>query len=135
MGARPTELQKELYAAVADMQHRAMELLRPGITSHEAAKLRPTPRPVFKNVEDIKAFRSGWTNHFGGIGSGWWEAPNIVTHEPPVLLEKNMTIAYHAMFWVDGQDGVAVENTFRITDTGCEILGKWPWEEMVVIGA
>jgi len=33
-----------------------------------------------------------------------------------IELERNMTIAYHALFHVEGEaGGVAVENTFRIT--------------------
>jgi len=45
-----------------------------------------------------------------------------------------MTLAYHAIYWVEGGEGVAIENTYRITETGCENFCKWPFEELIVIG-
>ena len=62
-------------------------------------------------------------------------ALNLVSDDPEVVIEKNMTIAYHALFWAEGEaGGVAIENTYRVTETGCESLTKWPYEEIMVIG-
>lgn len=133
VGGRPTELQKEIYQVSVEMQHRAQDLIRPGITTHDVARTKPTPRPVFKSVEDIHKFRTGWTNHFGGMGISWNEAPYCTLDEPEVTLEKNMVLAYHAMFWGE-KDGVAIENTYRITDKGCEVLCQWPYDDLIVIG-
>ncbi|MBW1766789.1 MAG: hypothetical protein JRJ65_07020 [Deltaproteobacteria bacterium] len=44
-----------------------------------------------------------------------------------------MVFAYHSIFWLVGGDGIAIENTYRVTDTGCENLCKWPFEELRVI--
>jgi Xaa-Pro aminopeptidase len=50
------------------------------------------------------------------------------------VLEKNMCFSYHILFWVEGGEGVGLENTYRITDTGCENLCLWPFEELQAIG-
>ncbi len=134
VGAKPTPIQKELYAVATDMHQKVIDLLRPGITNHDVARLKPTPEPSFKNLEDIVKFRTGWKNHLGGMGIAWYEAPYIDLEEPEVVLEKNMCFSYHILFWVEGGEGVGLENTYRITDTGCENLCKWPFEELQVIG-
>ncbi|MFQ5874152.1 MAG: M24 family metallopeptidase [Dehalococcoidia bacterium] len=134
VGGKATELQKETYQVAVDMQYRLKELLRPGITTHDVARLRPVPQPKFTSVDDIREHRAGWTNHFGGMGISWNEAPYLTLDEPPVTLEKNMVVAYHAVYYVLGYEGVAVENTWRITDTGCENLCKWPFEDLMVVG-
>ena len=55
--------------------------------------------------------------------------------DPEVALEKNMTITYHAIFYTEGEaGGVAIENTYLITDTGCEVLTRWPYEEIMILG-
>ncbi len=136
MNTKPTEIQREIYQVAVDMQHRAAEFLRPGLTTHEVVKIRPFPKPTFHTMDDIRKFRSswaGWSNHFGGMGMAHDEAPYCTLEEPPITLEKNMVIAYHTTLWGD-KDGVAIENTFRLTDNGCENLCKWPFEEMLVAG-
>jgi len=46
-----------------------------------------------------------------------------------------MTVAYHALFWAEGEPGgIAIENTYVVTEDGCEALTKWPYEEIMVIG-
>lgn len=134
VGAKPTDLQKEIYGVAVDMHHKVGETLRPGITSHDAARLRPIPSPTFRTLEDVRNYRTGWRNHFGGMGISWYEAPYLLLEEPAVELQKNMIIAYHAVYHVEGVVGVALENTYRITDTGCESLCQLPWEELPVLG-
>jgi Xaa-Pro aminopeptidase len=60
------------------------------------------------------------------MGIAWDSSPYFHTPEDPeFILEKNMTIAYHAIFQVENEaGGAAIENTFRITETGCELLTR-----------
>jgi Xaa-Pro aminopeptidase len=139
VGAKPTELQKEIYQTGVEMQNRFKALLRPGITTHELAKLRPKPGENFKTPEQIRQYRSKWKNHFGGMGAAWNSAPYYFSpSDPEFVLEKNMTLAYHALFWLEGEaageGGIAIENTYGITDTGCETLTRWPYEEIMILG-
>jgi len=136
VGAKPTKLQEEVYQTVVEMNDRVKAFLKPGITTRDIAKLRPKPGENLKTSEQIKKWRGTWSNHFAGMGIQWDSAPYFYgPDDAEIELERNMTIAYHALFHVEGEaGGVAVENTFRITQTGCEILTQWPYEEIQVIG-
>jgi Xaa-Pro aminopeptidase len=68
------------------------------------------------------------------MGIGWNEPPYLNLNLPEVTIEKNMCFAYHAGFVVDGVAGVFIENTYAVTDTGFEILTKWPYEKIMVCG-
>ncbi len=71
-----------------------------------------------------------------GMGIAWDSSPYFAsTSDPDFVLERNMTVTYHARFNVQGEaGGLALENTYRITETGCEVLTQWPYEEVMTIG-
>ena len=136
MGAKPTELQREIYQTGVEMHAKFSELLKPGVTTRELAEKRPKPGVNLKTAKQIRDWRATWSNHFGGMGIAWDSAPYYsTTEDPEFVLERNMTMAYHAMMWVDGQaGGIAIENTYRITENGCESLTVWPYEEIQILG-
>jgi Xaa-Pro aminopeptidase len=137
VGAEPSQLQKEIYQTGVEMQDRFEELLKPGVTTHELAEKRPRPGTSMKSIEQIKQWRATWSNHMGGMGIAWDSAPYFYekTEDPEVVLEENMTVAYHALFWAEDEPGgIAIENTYVVTEDGCEALTKWPYEEIMVIG-
>lgn len=135
VGGKPTELQQELYKITAELHHKVMDLLKPRITTFDIDRSRPFPPKSFKSLKDLRDYSATWyTNHFGGMGIRWDDAPTCTADEPEREIETNMCIAYHAIFCADGYEGVAIENTYRITDTGCENLCKWPFDDLMVIG-
>lgn len=135
VGGKPTPLQKEVYEITAELHHKVMTMLKPGITTLDVDRTRPFPPKSFESLEDIKEYRTTWyTNHFGGMGIRWDDAPTCTQNEPEIVLEKNMCIAYHSIHCVDGYEGVAIENTYRLTDNGCELLTKWPFDELMILG-
>ena len=136
VGAKPTPLQKEVYDTVVEMCFRVKDLLKAGLSTREISKARPKPGENLKTTEQIRAWRGTWKNHFGGMGIAWDSSPYFAsTDDPEFILERNMTITYHARFNVQGEaGGVALENTYRITETGCEVLTQWPYEEIMTIG-
>jgi Xaa-Pro aminopeptidase len=100
------------------------------------ARLRPFPHSGL-NIEEARSHHSklstSFSNHLGGIGIRWWDAPVCNLSQPEMKLEKNMTIAYHATYTIEGYEGAAIENTYRLTDTGCECLCKLPWEDLIIL--
>lgn len=136
VGAKPSEIQKEIYQTAVEMLFKFQELLKPGVTTHELARKKPKPGENFKTPEQIKKWRATWSNHFGGMGIAWDTAPYYFTDEDPEIeLQRNMVMAYHAQFYAEGEaGGVAIENTYRITETGCEALTKWPFEDIMILG-
>jgi len=136
VGAKPTELQKEVYQTVVEMNERTKAMLKPGLSTRRISKSRPKPGENMKTSAQLKKWRGTWKNHFGGMGIAWDSSPYFYTPEDPeFILERNMTFAYHAIFRVEGEaGGVAIENTYRVTETGCEVLTQWPYEEIMIIG-
>jgi len=137
-GGKPTETQSALYNGVVDMHRKVQGLIKPGMTNHDVARMRPFPqRP--KSLEELRKVHSEWmktdfNNHFGGIGIRWDSAPVCSLDAPEIILEKNMIFTYHAGIRMEGGEGVPIENTYRITDTGCENMCKWPYEDLMVLG-
>lgn len=136
VGAKPTPLQKEVYDVCVEMNFRVKDLLKADLSTREISERRPKPGVNLRTPEQIKAWRATWKNHFGGMGMPWDSSPYFFSPaDPEFILEKNMTITYHAMFYVEGEaGGVAIENTCRITETGCEVLTQWPYEEIMTLG-
>ena len=136
MGAKPSELQREIYQTGVEMHAKFQELLKPGVSMHELAEKRPKPGVNLKTAQQVRDWRATWSNHFGGMGIAWDSAPYYYSAEDPdFVLERNMTIAYHAMMWTDRDEGgIAIENTYRITANGCENLNKWPYEDIQILG-
>ena len=136
VGAKPTELQKEVYQVGVDMFAQVQKILKPGLSTRELAISRPRPGENFETPEQIKKWKSSWKNHFAGMGIAWDSGPYFYDEsDPEYVLERNMTVAYHAQFSVEGEaGGIAIENTFRITKDGCEALTKWPYEEIQILG-
>jgi Xaa-Pro aminopeptidase len=118
------------------MQERMRSLLKPGITTRDLVRKRPKPGENLKTSAQIRKWRGTWANHLGGMGIAWDTPPYFYTlDDPEFVIEKNMTVAYHGIFHVSGEaGGMAIENTYAITDTGCESLTKWPYEEIMIIG-
>jgi Xaa-Pro aminopeptidase len=136
VGAKPTELQKEIYQAAVEMQERFRELIKPGVTTRELAEWRPRLGENFKTPKQVKKWKAKWANHFGGMGIAYDSAPYFHgVDDAEIALEKNMTLAYHALISAEGETGgAAMENTYVLTDKGAECLTKWPYEEIMIIG-
>lgn len=135
MAGRITEIQREIYQTVVEMQEKFSQLLKPGVTTRELAQKRPKPGLNMKTAKEMREWRATWSNHFGGMGISWDSAPYFYNVEDPdFVLERNMTMAYHAMLSTEGSGGVAIENTYRITENGCESLTQFPFEDIVVLG-
>jgi len=135
VGTKPNDLQREVYALTAELHHRVMDMLKPGITTLDIDKTRPFPPKAFNSLEEMRQFRTTWyTNHFGGIGIRWEDAPSCTTEEPEIVIQKNMCLSYHAIHLVKDYQGVAIENTYRVTDNGCELMTVWPFDELTVLG-
>jgi len=54
VGAKPTELQREVYQTVVEMNDRVKAFLKPGITTRDIANLRPKPGENLKTSAQIK---------------------------------------------------------------------------------
>jgi len=54
--------------------------------------------------------------------------PTCTATEPERVIEKICaSLSFHPLH--QDYEGVAIENTYRITENGCECLNKWPFDE------
>lgn len=134
VGKTPTPIQQELYETTAILHHKIMDILKPGISTRTLAKTRPFPPKELKTLQDIKELKTIYSNHMGGMGVRWDAGPNYLPSEPEIILEKNMCVAYHSIHCVPGVAGVSIENTYRLTDNGCEMLTLWPFDDLLTLG-
>jgi Xaa-Pro aminopeptidase len=137
VGAKPTDLQKKLYQVAVDLHSKFQSVLKPGMTTHDLATMKPRARINFQFPKELEEFRITFSNHSAGMGITWDSAPHYYsTDDPLVVIEKNMTLTYHVRVRLADHEtgGVAIENTYRVTETGSENLCKWPYEEIMTIG-
>lgn len=117
-GDDPPDFLVEAAKASAEGLQRAMEIIRPGVTAHEAdAAIRA---PMAERGLDVQS-RTGY-----GCGIGW-DVGNAVSLTPgnPQPLETGHTL--HVICHSYGQLGfVGMSEQIVVTDTGCETLANEP---------
>ena len=130
---RATQRQKELYAETLDLIRKGMKQIKPGNTTADICKAWPGPEHWGgKNWRDVSDVAIGH-----GLGLGQQENPVITplfSFEHPVKLEENMCLALET-FYGSGpgekpKQGCRIEEMILVTNDGCEILSKWPVEEI-----
>lgn len=121
---KATDTQKATAAALIEVLETAVDTIRPGITSGEVdAACRG-------NVErrGLGPFYKSRTAY--GIGIGFppnWAEGHIYSIRPddPLVLEPNMTFHVIPTIFREGF-GMAISDSVRVTETGCELLTKYP---------
>ncbi len=118
LGSIPARLRK-VYDVVREAHDRAIEAVRPGITSHE---LDAVARKIIDKAGFGKHF-----NHALGHGLG------LVAHEVPRVgkgteteLEAGMVITIEPGVYLPGVGGVRIEDDVLVTRSGYEVLTTLP---------
>ena len=112
----------------------AISLIRPGATTAEVVEIWPKAEEFgFANEEAAFALQYGH-----GIGLSIWEKPifsRLVSLEHPEVIEEGMVFALET-FWPasDGWSAARIEEELVVTATGCEIITRFPAEELLVAG-
>jgi Xaa-Pro aminopeptidase len=112
----------------------AIDTLRPGVTTGEIASLWPKAQEFgFANEEAAFALQYGH-----GVGLSVWEKPlisRLVSLDHPEPIEEGMVIALET-FWpsTDGWSAARIEEQLVVTKNGCEVITRFPAEELMVAG-
>ena len=112
----------------------AIDAMRPGITTADIARLWPKAEEFgFANEEAAFALQYGH-----GVGLAVWEKPLIsrmVSLDHPEPIEEGMVIALET-FWPssDGWSAARIEEQLVVTKDGCEVITRFPAEELLVAG-
>ncbi len=125
----------DAYKRCRDYLDAAIELVRPGRTTGEIASLWPKAQDFgFPNEEAAFALQYGH-----GIGLAIWEKPiisRLVSFEHPQVIEPGMVFALET-FWPssDGWSAARIEEEIVVTETGHEVITRFPAEKLLVAGA
>src|SRR5437899_12392653 len=125
----------DAYKRCRDYLDAAIELIRPGRSTAEVASVWPRAQDFgFANEEAALALQFGH-----GVGLAIWEKPvisRLVSLEHPHEIKPGMVFALET-FWPsnDGWSAARIEEELVVTETGHEIITRFPAEELLVAGA
>ena len=112
----------------------AIDRIRPGVTTGEVAALWPRAEEFgFADEEAAFALQFGH-----GVGLAIWEKPifsRLVSLEHPEEIRAGMVFALET-FWPasDGWSAARIEEQLVVTADGCEVITRFPAEDLVVAG-
>jgi Xaa-Pro aminopeptidase len=112
----------------------AIALVRPGATTGDVARVWPKAEEFgFPDEEAAFALQFGH-----GVGLTIWEKPvfsRLVSIDHPEEIQEGMVFALET-FWpsTDGWSAARIEEQLVVTATGCEVITRFPAEDLVVAG-
>ncbi|MFQ5911877.1 MAG: M24 family metallopeptidase [Nitrospinota bacterium] len=119
VGDRATDVQKELYRRCYESMWAGIQAVKPGATTADIARQWNEPQDYSQTTLDF--------GHSVGLS----------THEPPFItvasknhpekLEPNMVLAIET-YVGEGKQGVRLEENLIVTETGYEIISRYPHE-------
>jgi Xaa-Pro aminopeptidase len=122
------------YRRCRDLLDQAIALVRPGVTTAEVASVWPRAQEFgFPSEEAAFALQFGH-----GVGLSIWEKPiisRLVSLDHPEVIEQGMVFALET-FWptTDGFGAARIEEQLVVTETGCEVITRFPAEDLLVAG-
>jgi Xaa-Pro aminopeptidase len=126
--------QRDAYTRCREYMDQAIALVRPGATTADIVSVWPTAQEFgFPDEEAAFALQYGH-----GVGLSIWEKPifsRLVSLEHPEVLEEGMVFALET-YWpsADGIGAARIEEELVVTADGCEVITKFPAEELLVAG-
>ncbi len=126
--------QVDAYKRCRDYLDTALSLIKPGVTTADVVKVWPKAAEFgFASEEAAFALQYGH-----GVGLSIWEKPifsRLVSFDHPEVIEEGMVFALET-FWPasDGWSAARIEEQLVVTKTGCEIITRFPAEQLLVAG-
>jgi Xaa-Pro aminopeptidase len=126
--------QRDAYVRCREYMDRAIALVKPGATTADIVSVWPRAEE-FGFADEMAAFALQYGH---GVGLSIWEKPifsRLVSLEHPEVLEEGMVFALET-YWPasDGWSAARIEEEVVVTADGCEVITKFPAEELLVAG-
>ena len=125
---------RDAYGRCRDYMDEAIALVKPGATTADIVSVWPRAEEYgFPDEEAAFALQYGH-----GVGLSIWEKPifsRLVSLDHPEVLEEGMLFALET-YWPasDGWSAARIEEEVVVTADGCEVITKFPAEELLVAG-
>jgi Xaa-Pro aminopeptidase len=126
--------QVDAYRRCRDFLDQAIALIRPGVTTADVVSVWPEAEDFgFSDEEAAFALQYGH-----GVGLSIWEKPifsRLVSFDYPETIREGMVFALET-FWPadDGWSAARIEEQLVVTADGCEVITRFPAEELLVAG-
>ncbi len=126
--------QRDAYTRCREYMDQAIATVKPGATTADIVSLWPRAEEFgFADEEAAFALQYGH-----GVGLSIWEKPifsRLVSLDHPETLEEGMVFALET-YWpaADGWSAARIEEEVVVTADGCEVITKFPAEELLVAG-
>ncbi len=130
-----SQSQVDAYKKCREILDMAIAAIRPGVTTADVVSLWPKAEEFgFPSEEAAFALQYGH-----GVGLSIWEKPifsRLVSLDHPEVIEEGMVFALET-FWPasDGWSAARIEEQLIVTKDGCEVITRFPAEELLVAGA
>jgi Xaa-Pro aminopeptidase len=126
--------QVDAYRRCRDFLDQAIALIRPGVTTADVVSVWPEAEDF--GVPDEEAAFALQYGH--GVGLSIWEKPifsRLVSFDYPETIREGMVFALET-FWPasDGWSAARIEEQLVVTADGCEVITRFPAEELLVAG-
>ena len=124
----------DAYKKCREILDAAINMIKPGVTTADVVKLWPKAQEFgFPDEEAAFALQYGH-----GVGLSIWEKPifsRLVSLDHPEVIEEGMVFALET-FWPasDGWTAARIEEQLVVTKDGCEVITRFPAEELLVAG-
>jgi Xaa-Pro aminopeptidase len=124
----------DAYKRARDLLDQAISMIRPGVTTADVVAVWPEAQEFgFPDEEAAFALQYGH-----GVGLSIWEKPifsRLVSFDHPEVIEESMVFALET-FWPasDGWSAARIEEQLIVTADGCEVITRFPAEELLVAG-
>jgi Xaa-Pro aminopeptidase len=129
-----SKAQNGAYKICRELMDNAIEMVKPGASTADIVQVWPTAQEFgFADEEAAFALQYGH-----GVGLSIWERPifsRLTSIENPEILEVGQVFALET-YWPsdDGWGAARIEEELVVTETGCEVITKFPAEELLVAG-
>ena len=126
--------QRGAYRICRELMDNAIRLVKPGATTADIVQVWPTAQEFgFADEEAAFALQYGH-----GVGLSIWERPifsRLTSLEHPETLEVGQVFALET-YWPadDGWGAARIEEELVVTPDGCEVITKFPAEDLLVAG-
>jgi Xaa-Pro aminopeptidase len=126
--------QRDAYIRCREYMDQAIAVVKPGATTADVVSLWPRAGE-FGFPDETAAFGLQYGH---GVGLSIWEKPifsRLVSLDHPEPLEEGMVFAIET-YWPasDGWSAARIEEELVVTADGCEVITKFPAEELLVAG-
>lgn len=128
--AKPTAEQRALYRVAYDHVMTNIDIIRPGMSFTEMTE------KAHRLPEKYRALRYGVIAHGVGLCDEYPSVrypEDVAEHGYGGVFEPGMTLCVEAYVGaVGGKEGVKLEEQVLVTETGVEVLSRYPFEEALL---